>query len=125
MANENVTDLMAAPVQPGIDVQASYNPAVWAQAVATSDGSRQRGNGWEIQNRKTRQRWVSANTYCRIIASGFRTPNTEHNEHNKLCFAKGEYGKSSDKAIAGLGGSLEVAAPVAVTTYAHQAFQQG
>ena len=34
---------MVAPVQPGMDVQASFDFVQWPWAASTSDGSRQRG----------------------------------------------------------------------------------
>jgi len=105
-AHWNAMDRMVASVQPGMDVQASREFVQRPWVVATSDGSRQRGDGREMRNWKTRQRWISAQTYCRTREPGSRTLT----RYPCVCFCIRPNRKLNTKAIGGLGGLLDVAA---------------
>jgi hypothetical protein len=101
MANENMADLTAAPVQPGMDVQASREFVQWPWAASISDGSRQRGDGREMRNWETWQRWISAQTCCRTREPRSRTLTL----YPSIVVCKKDYRRWSEKAVTGLDGA--------------------
>ena len=105
-ANRNTMGRMVAPVQPGMDVQASFDFVQWPWAASTSDGSRQRGDGRKLRNWETWQRWISAQTYCRTREPGSRTLT----RYPCVCFCIRPNRKLNTEAIGGLGELLDVAA---------------